>query len=50
VALPPPLGGIDGNGLLAKLSLQRFENWPADWREAKGWVPTTHQAAVALSA
>jgi sarcosine oxidase subunit beta len=32
---------------LSKLSLARFEGLPEDWREARGWVATTHEAGVA---
>jgi sarcosine oxidase subunit beta len=32
---------------LSKLGLQRFEGWPREWREAKGWIPTTHEDALA---
>jgi len=31
---------------LAKLSIKRFEGLPDDWREAKGWRPTTHAQAL----
>ncbi len=33
---------------LEKLSIRRFAGLPADWREAKGWLPTTHTEARAL--
>jgi sarcosine oxidase subunit beta len=35
---------------LGKLSLERFADWPEDWRDAKGWVSTTHEEALALGA
>jgi sarcosine oxidase subunit beta len=32
-----------------KLSIRRFADLPEDWREAKGWAPTTHaEGAAAL--
>jgi len=30
-----------------KLSIARFKDIPADWREQKGWVATTHGEAIA---
>jgi sarcosine oxidase subunit beta len=30
-----------------KLSIRRFADLPEDWREAKGWAPTTHAEGVA---
>ncbi len=35
---------------LANLSIKRFEGLPEDWREAAGWVATTHEAGVAALA
>jgi sarcosine oxidase subunit beta len=35
---------------LSKLSLARFENTPVDWREQQGWLPTTHDEALAAMA
>jgi sarcosine oxidase subunit beta len=35
---------------LSKLKLARFAGLAEDWREAKGWVPTTHAEAQALIA
>ncbi len=32
---------------LAKLSIKRFAGLPEDWREARGWVATTHEDGVA---
>ncbi len=34
---------------LSKLALARFAAVPEDWRETKGWIPTTHDEALALS-
>jgi sarcosine oxidase subunit beta len=31
---------------LDKLTIKRFEAWPRNWREAKGWLPTTHDEAA----
>jgi sarcosine oxidase subunit beta len=35
---------------ISKLSIGRFAETPTDWREDKGWVPTGHDEAIALSA
>lgn len=35
---------------LSKLSLARFADLPEDWREAKGWLATTHREAQGLMA
>ena len=35
---------------LEKLSIKRFATLQEDWREANGWVPTTHEAALAAFA
>ncbi len=35
---------------ISKLTIGRFADIPADWREGKGWVPTSHQEAIAPSA
>ena len=43
---------IDGRCAFAdidKLSIKRFADWPVDWREAKGWVTTTHEEARAAT-
>jgi sarcosine oxidase subunit beta len=32
---------------LSKLSIARFADTPPDWREAKGWIPLSHEAALA---
>jgi sarcosine oxidase subunit beta len=32
---------------IAKHSIKRFAEVPQDWREAKGWAPTTHKEALA---
>ncbi len=34
---------------IGKLSLARFEGLPADWRSAKGWLPTSHAEALAAT-
>ncbi len=33
---------------LSKLTIARFADTPADWREARGWVPASHAEALAL--
>jgi sarcosine oxidase subunit beta len=43
------LDGRCGFADLGKLGLGRFEGWPRDWREAKGWIATTHDEALALN-
>ncbi len=35
---------------LGKLTIKRFEGLPEDWREAKGWLATTHDQALAAIA
>jgi sarcosine oxidase subunit beta len=35
---------------LDKLTLARFRDTPADWRETQGWLPTTHDEALAAMA
>ncbi|MBV8681458.1 MAG: FAD-binding oxidoreductase [Caulobacteraceae bacterium] len=35
---------------LGKLTLARFKDTPADWRERQGWLPTTHEQALAAMA
>ena len=35
---------------LGKLSLARFASCPEDWREAQGWLPTSHADAAAALA
>jgi sarcosine oxidase subunit beta len=32
---------------ISKLSIRRFADTPPDWREDKGWVPTSHAEALA---
>ena len=32
---------------ITKFSIKRFAGLEADWREAKGWLPTSHQDALA---
>jgi sarcosine oxidase subunit beta len=41
------LDGRCGFADLGKLSLARFADTPADWRETQGWLPTTHDEALA---
>lgn len=33
---------------LSKLTIARFADAPADWREAKGWIPASHDEALAF--
>jgi sarcosine oxidase subunit beta len=35
---------------ISKLSIRRFADTPPDWRESKGWVPTSHEEALATVA
>ncbi|HEY1928261.1 MAG TPA: FAD-binding oxidoreductase [Caulobacteraceae bacterium] len=35
---------------LGKLTLARFKDTPLDWRERQGWLPTTHEEALAAMA
>ena len=35
---------------LDKLSIKRFAGLPEDWREAAGWLPTSHADGVAALA
>ncbi|HSZ51165.1 MAG TPA: FAD-binding oxidoreductase [Caulobacteraceae bacterium] len=35
---------------LGKLTLARFKETPPDWRERQGWLPTTHEEALAAMA
>jgi sarcosine oxidase subunit beta len=35
---------------LGKLNLARFKDTPVDWRERQGWLPTTHEEALAAMA
>jgi sarcosine oxidase subunit beta len=34
---------------ISKLSIRRFADTPPDWREDKGWVPTSHAEALAVA-
>ena len=40
------LDGVCSFADLGKLTVKRFADVPEDWREAAGWVPTSHEAGL----